>query len=261
MSVFDVGQVQKAFEVAASKYETHAGLQREVAGRCLAALAGRCAAPRGPVLDAGAGTGHVAAIAFLRGFDWNLVALDVAPSMCRLAARYSASVLVGDMMRLPLGTATVAAVVSSLALQWVDDPARALGELARVTRPGGWGVLATFGPQTLREMASAFGATDGDARVTRFKSQAELALMASQARWRVEECEEEVRISHHGNLGELMASIKAIGATDRRRLRRRGLTSPALFHRAEALYRAAHAGARKLPATWHVYYLILRKPG
>jgi malonyl-CoA O-methyltransferase len=181
--------------------------------------------------------------------------------MCRLAARYSRSVVLGDMTRLPVATATMAAVVSSLALQWVNDPARGLAELARVTRPGGWGVVATFGPGTLCEMASAFGATDGDARVTAFQPRSELALMASRARWRLEDCEEETRISHYANLGELMASIKAIGATDRRRLRRQGLTSPALFHRAEARYRAAHAGLRKLPATWHVYYLILKKPG
>jgi malonyl-CoA O-methyltransferase len=261
MSVFDPKQVRRAFERAAPTYETHAALQRDVAGRCLTALADRCQSPRGTILDAGAGPGHIALHAQARGLDWNLIALDVALAMGRLASRFRQCVVVGDMLRLPFADSAFAAVVSSLALQWMDQPARALRELARVTRPRGWGVIATLGPETLHEMASAFEAADGDQRVTPLASKPVLEEIASRSGWQVDAFTEEIRTQYHANLAELMASLKAIGATDRRQARRRGLTSPAVFRRAEARYRAAQGGTRGLAATWQVYYLILRKPG
>jgi len=261
MSVFDPKQVRQAFERAAPTYETHAALQRDVASQCLSALVERCQSPRGPVLDAGAGPGHIAFHSQARGLDWNLIALDVALAMCRLAARFRQRVVAGDLRRLPFADSAFAAVVSSLALQWIDEPARGLRELARVTRPLGWGVIATLGPDTLHEMASAFAAADGDTRVMPLASKPILEGVAARSGWQVDAFTEEIRTQYHVNLAELMASLKAIGATDRRRARRRGLTSPAVFRRAETRYRAVHAGPRGIPTTWQVYYLILRKPG
>jgi len=261
MNVFDPMQVSQAFERAAPTYETHAALQRDIADQCLTILLDRCKEPRGSLLDAGAGPGHIALHAQSRSLDWNLIALDVAPPMCALAARFPQSVVVGDMRRLPFPDSVFAALVSSLALQWIDDPACALREMARVTRPRGWGVIATFGPQTLHEMASAFEAVDGDQRVSPLASKPALEGMARRAGWQIDAVAEEIRTRYYRSLAELMASLKSIGATDRRRARRRGLTGPAVFRRAEARYRAAHAGLCELPATWQVYYLILRKPG
>jgi malonyl-CoA O-methyltransferase len=261
MSVFDPMQIRRAFERAAPTYEAHAALQRDVAAQCLAALLDHCKQPRGPVLDAGAGPGHIALHTQGRGLDWNLIALDVAPRMCALAARFRQAAVVGDIMRLPFSDSAFAAVVSSLALQWIDKPAQALRELARVTRPRGWGVIATFGPATLRELASAFEAVDRDPRVTPLVAKPVLEELVSCSDWQIEGTADEIRTQYYGSLAELMTSLKAIGATDRRRVRRRGLTTPGVFRCAESRYRAAHAGLHGLPATWQVYYLVLRKPG
>jgi ArsR family transcriptional regulator len=47
----------------------------------------------------------------------------------------------GDLLALPLADASVDAALMILALTYVSDPARALGEMARIVRPGGRAVV------------------------------------------------------------------------------------------------------------------------
>lgn len=94
----------------------------------------------GEVLEVGPGTGGS-----LRYFPSTIRWIGVEPNphardyLLREAARLGrdATVLDGVAERLPLPDASVDAVVSSLVLCSVSEPARALAEIRRVLRPGG----------------------------------------------------------------------------------------------------------------------------
>ncbi|HWD45282.1 MAG TPA: class I SAM-dependent methyltransferase [Actinomycetota bacterium] len=100
------------------------------------------ALPGGSVwLDVGCGTGALAGAVLAAADPAALVGLDPSPGFVAHArARLGdprARFVVADARRLPLADAAVDAAVSGLVLNFVPDPAQAVAEMARVTRPGG----------------------------------------------------------------------------------------------------------------------------
>lgn len=91
------------------------------------------------VLDVGAGTG--AASRAVERAGGRPVPVDVAPGMLATVTAGWAG-LAADARALPVATASVGAVVAAFSYNHVPDPARALGEAARVVGPGG-AVLAS----------------------------------------------------------------------------------------------------------------------
>jgi SAM-dependent methyltransferase len=95
----------------------------------------------GAWLDVGCGTGALAQ-AVLEGADPAAV-VGVDPSLGFLATARArlpggrARLVAADARRLPLAEGRFDAAVSGLVLNFVPDPAAAVAELARVTRPGG----------------------------------------------------------------------------------------------------------------------------
>jgi len=92
------------------------------------------------VLDLGAGTGKLAAVAASLGHD--VVAVDPSEEMLSICrSRPGIDTMVGAAESIPLAHASVDAVIVGQAFHWFDH-ARALPEIARVLRPNG--VLGLF---------------------------------------------------------------------------------------------------------------------
>lgn len=108
----------------------------------LCGLAGIDAGDR--VLDVGCGTGAVSRCAAERaGPAGHLVGVDINPAMLAHAKTIEAAGgcaiewREGDAQALPVDNASFDAVLSQQVLQFVDDPERAVAEMARVLVPGG----------------------------------------------------------------------------------------------------------------------------
>jgi len=96
------------------------------------------------VLDVGAGTGAASRAALAAGAA-QAVALDRAFGMAGMAAHHAGSpAVVGDAVALPFAGATFGAAVAAFALNHLTNPAAGLREMARVTRPGGAILAATY---------------------------------------------------------------------------------------------------------------------
>ena len=95
------------------------------------------------VLDAGAGTG--AASAELHRRHARILAVDLSASMLGWHAASRPPCAVADICALPLGTASVDDAVAAFVLNHLTEPAEALAELGRVTRPAGAVMAAVFG--------------------------------------------------------------------------------------------------------------------
>src|ERR1700756_4888931 len=68
-------------------------------------------------------------------------------------------------MPLPFADASVDVVVSSLMLQWCDPPDTAFAEIRRVLKPDGLVAFSTLGPDTLRELRTAWSEADGSSNI------------------------------------------------------------------------------------------------
>jgi len=98
----------------------------------------------GLLLEVGVGTGLVAAALARRGHA--VAGVDLSLPMLRHAAdRMPGRVVVGDALRLPVGSGSVAATVMIHVLHVVGDMTGALAEAGRVVRPGGR-VVVSAGP-------------------------------------------------------------------------------------------------------------------
>jgi demethylmenaquinone methyltransferase / 2-methoxy-6-polyprenyl-1,4-benzoquinol methylase len=131
--------------------------RRQVA-RAVAAGAGE------RVLDLAAGTGTSSTTFTARGAD--CVACDFSLGMLRVGARRlrrdgrapaSVSFVAGDALALPFRAGAFDAVTISFGLRNVADPAAALAEMRRVTRPGGRLLICEFSHLSPRGLDAAYG--------------------------------------------------------------------------------------------------------
>ena len=269
----DARAVRRAFGRAAATYDEAAVLQREVGVRMGARLDVVKLAPTA-VLDAGCGTGDALPALALRYPAARIVALDVALPMLaaarvrtgsgrsllqrllpwRDAGRSTAPCLVcGDIGTMPFGAASFDLVWSNLALQWVNDLPHALGELHRVLQVDGLLTFTTFGPDTLREVRTAFAAVDGYTHTNRFADMHDIGDMLVHAGFADPVIDMETVTLTYGDARALLRELKQIGATNATQGRGRGLMGKARLQRVLAALEAMAQGGR-IPATFEVIY-------
>ncbi len=96
-------------------------------------------------LDAGCGTGRFGAL--LEEGGARVVGLDADPGMLAVAAeRLPGPLVLGDVRDLPFRDAAFDLAIAVTVLEFVDVPARAVDELARVVRRGGRIVVGALSP-------------------------------------------------------------------------------------------------------------------
>ncbi|GAA2067173.1 methyltransferase domain-containing protein [Leifsonia soli] len=98
------------------------------------------------VLDVATGTGLVLRALRDRGYAGAATGVDLSPRMIAEARRHrpDAELLVADATRLPFGDDAFDLVTCVTGLQLFPHPGAAIAEWARVLRPGGRAVTATF---------------------------------------------------------------------------------------------------------------------
>ncbi|HEX6929127.1 MAG TPA: methyltransferase domain-containing protein, partial [Gammaproteobacteria bacterium] len=184
--------------------------------------------------------------------------LDIAPGMLAEARRHKPwfrklATVEGDLSSMPLADDSVDLVFSSLALQWLNDPDAAFTEFRRVLRGGGLIVFSTFGPDTLKELRTAWSLVDGFTHVNRFLDLHDIgdALVRTGFTEVVMDVEH-FTLTYDRAVG-LLRDLKAIGAHNVNAGRAHGLTGRKRFAAFEAAYENFRVNG-KLPATYEVVY-------
>ncbi|MBS0432909.1 MAG: malonyl-ACP O-methyltransferase BioC [Proteobacteria bacterium] len=255
----DQRQVQRSFARAARIYERHDALQREVQSRLFERLDYYEAEPV-RVLDVGCGTGRGAALLKRRWPRAQVLALDIALPMLRIARGHADATnpferVCGDALRLPLPDASVDVLHSSLCIQWCATPLPLFEEFARVLRPGGFLALASFGPDTLHELRSAWAAADGvHSHVSRFLDMHDLGDIALAAGLRDPVLDVEHLRTLYDSPRDLLRELKGLGATHADADRERGLLGKRRFARMLAAYESMRVDGM-IPATWEIVAL------
>jgi malonyl-CoA O-methyltransferase len=253
----DKARVRRAFGRAASRYDEAAVLQREIGGRMLERLDLVRLQPR-TVLDLGCGTGH-GSEALLRRYPKALViALDIAHPMLLHARRRGTWLrrprcVCGDAERLPLADHGVDLIYSNATLQWCGDLDATFRELLRVLIPGGLLMFTTFGPDTLRELRSAWSQADGHSHVSSFPDMHDLGDGLVRAHFADPVMDVERLTVTYREVGDLLRDLKVLGAHNATAGRPRGMTGKGRLRAMTQAYEGFRVAGR-LPASYEVVY-------
>jgi len=264
----DKRQVRRSFENAASSYDHAAVLQREVATRALERLELVRIDPS-VIVDAGSGTGVALPALHQRYPRATLVALDIAfamlqksrariPGWKRWSGLSKRVFVCGDNERLPLQASCVDMLWSNLSFHWTNDLTALFGECRRILTPGGLLMFTTFGPDTLKELRTAW-AVDTNIHVNRFIDMHDIGDMMVAAGFSDPVMDMEYLTVTYNDIRALMRELKAVGAHNVAIGRSRGLTGKYSFRQIEMRYESLRQSGR-LPATFEVIYGHAWKP-
>jgi malonyl-CoA O-methyltransferase len=219
--------VRRAFDRASATFDDFAGVHAELRARLLERLDVVRIQPE-VVVDLGAATGHGTRALQDRYRSAHVVALDLSTRMLERAKRQQRffkrfTRVAADAHRLSLKSSSVDLLFSNLMLQWCADPDGAFGEFARVLKPGGLVTFTTLGPDSLRELRSAWG--DDAVHVHRFIDMHDLGDALLRAGFAEPVMDTERLTITYKNADSLLRELKGSGSTNRAAGRSRGLRS------------------------------------
>ncbi|MEE8343240.1 MAG: malonyl-ACP O-methyltransferase BioC [Gammaproteobacteria bacterium] len=265
----DKSLVRRSFDRAAAGYEQVAVLQREVGKRLVERLDLINMTPH-RILDLGTGCGGTSNALMERYRDSRLVALDLSESMLKQANKNARqqkrpAYICGDMENVPCTNAGFDLIFSNLTLQWCNDVGQALGEFARLLRPGGTVLFTTFGPDTLKELRASWSQVDSYTHVNGFFDMHDIGDALMQCGLTEPVMDTETFTLTYPSLNKLMGDLKDMGAHNVTAGRPRGLTGKGKLRTLEQAYEVFRLNGL-LPATFEVIYghawaPISSKPG
>jgi malonyl-CoA O-methyltransferase len=257
MDTFHLDQqlVRRHFGRAAKSYEQHDVLQREVQAALLERLDFYTQTPQ-RVVDVGAGTGRGSALLKQRYAKAEVIAVDLALPMLRVARQHSSWLkpfirVCAEATALPLADHSVDVLHSNLCFQWIDDLPALFGECVRVLKPGGLLAFSTFGPDTLKELRAAWADADQQPHVSRFLDMHDIGDAMLNAGLRDPVLDVFRYTLTYSEPRKLLEELQGLGATNADRTRERGLTGKSRYQRMLAAYEAMRVHER-IPATWEV---------
>jgi malonyl-CoA O-methyltransferase len=270
----DKTAIRAAFDRAASSYDGAAVLQREIADRLFDRLQ-PIRIQAGRILDAGAGTGYAGPLLRQHFPAARLIELDLAPAMLqvarerqrggwsqRIGAFFKGSPCVqvcGDIEQLPLASNSVDLIWSSLAIQWCNEPDTAFKEFMRVLKPGGLLMFATLGPDTLKELRTAFAGVDTHNHVNQFVDMHDLGDALVRTGFASPVMDMTMLTLTYDDLRGVMRDLRDIGAHNHTVGRRPGLMGKKAWQTLQDRYEAFRCDG-VLPASYEAVFGHAWKP-
>jgi malonyl-CoA O-methyltransferase len=252
----DPARVRRSFGRAAKTYDAAAVLHAQVRENLLQRLQLVSMVPS-VVLDAGAGTGHASRALKRRYAKATVLALDSSLEMLIVAGKQRSWLrpferLCAEAQALPLKDASVDLIVSNLLLQWCD-PDALFAEFRRVLTPGGLLSFSAFGPDTLRELRTAWRQVDAHSHVHQFIDMHDLGDALVRNGFAAPVLDVERFTLEYLDVRKVAADLKSTGAHNSTVGRARGLTGARKFAAMQAAYEQFRRDGR-LPATYEVVF-------
>lgn len=231
------------------------------------------------VLDLGCGEGADLAALQSQYPQAHIVGLDASPallatararqaaaasSLDRLLAKWlpkkagaglaAGSVLAcGNFAELPFRGGSTDLIWSNLALHWHPQPDRVFAEWRRVLRVDGLLMFSCFGPDTFREIRSAFAAVDNASHTLSFVDMHDFGDMLVNAGFSTPVMDMETITVTYDSVDRLMADARAWGGNPLM-TRRRGLLSRKAYAAVANILDQSRRNDGKIPLTFEVVY-------
>ena len=245
-------------------------LRREIASRMHDRLALVKLAPA-QVLDAGCGIGADLGLLQKDYPAAQVIGLDASAAMLARAgasapasglksmlsrlmpAKTGIDLVCGDFGALPLGPNSVDLVWSNLALHWHPQPDRVFAEWRRVLRVEGLLMFSNFGPDTFRELRTAFAAADEHPHALPFVDMHDFGDQLVEAGFSTPVMDMEVITVTYATPDALLADVRALGGNPLA-TRARGLVGRAAWQRVLGALERQRRPDGKLALSFEVIY-------
>jgi malonyl-CoA O-methyltransferase len=246
-------------------------LRREIAARMHERLSLVKIVPQ-RVLDAGCGTGpdlgtlqKTYPAAQIIGIDASsgmlAEARTPAPALRSLnqmlsrlmPAKAGVDLLCGDFGSLPFGPNSLDLVWSNLALHWHPQPDRVFAEWRRVLRVDGLLMFSNFGPDTFKELRTAFAELDETPHTLPFVDMHDFGDQLVEAGFSTPVMDAERITVTYATVEALLADVRAIGGNPLA-TRRRGLIGRAAWRRMVDALEAQRGADGKIGLSFEVIY-------
>lgn len=257
--------IRRNFARRAASYDAHAGVQRLMGHKLLAAAADFLP-PARRILEIGCGTGYFTGLLRLAYPDATLVSLDldaalVAAARRRLGPEARVTWLVADGEA--LGTGSFDVIIANATFQWFSLPGATLAQYCRSLNPGGILAFSTLGPGTFQELADALRQAAGSLKVatgpeipaTRFLNPDAWSDLLSQAGFRHSRLVRETLTATFPSVRDFLKDLQATGATNPKPQP----FSPRFLAAMVSAYRAAHGNNGSIPVTYDLILAVAQK--
>jgi malonyl-CoA O-methyltransferase len=222
------------------------------------------------ILDAGSGTGWGNRQLAEKYPSSQIVALDIAIGMIQTALGRSGwwrklfggtqtMHVCGDIEALPIADNSLDMVWSNLAIQWCNDLTGTFSGLHRILKVEGLLMFSTFGPDTLKELRTAFSGVDQHNHLNRFADMHDIGDMLMEAGFAEPVMDMECFTLTYEDVRGVLHDLKSIGAHNATQGRGQGLMGKAAWARLVENYERQRKNG-KLPATYEVIYGHAWKP-
>lgn len=232
------------------------------------------------VVDLGGGNGHIARsiiaqqdTATLKSRIRHLTVTDLALS---LAERDGIDDYQGlnvtrqavDEESLPFGEQSIDAIVSNLALHWVNDLPGALIQIRRSLVPDGPFLGTMFGGDTLFELRTSLQLAENERhgglglRVSPMTDVKDVGSLLNRAGFKLTTIDVDDIVVDYPDIFALMTDLQQMGESNAILARSGGPISRDTLMAAQAIYQKLHGNEDgSIPATFHIIYMIGWAPG
>lgn len=257
-----MNRIQRAFERAASSYNQHAILQKQVAaGVEQLCLQYSPAENSQAILDIGAGTGYVTTPLLFHYPNSQVTALDISQNMLDSIPKHPHLDKVrADFMALPFAEQSFDLMTSSLALQWGRGLSQLFADLHRVLKGSGRLVFSTLLEDSLTELRTSWREIDQAPHVNQFVKKNVLQKCLIDSGFIIEQQRQETISLHYESAVDILKAIKGIGANTviSRQHVMQGLGGRKQINDLSSVYEQYRNDAG-LPLSYSVYWLVLSK--
>ncbi len=269
----DKQRVGHQFNKSAYIYDDHSAMQREIVDSLIgkADVSGLLSRAMSPsiesinvptVCDLGCGTGYALSAIANNVVPCNLLGIDLAPAMLRVASdrlvdvkKQYLNLLEGDIESVPLRGTSIDLCISSSALQWCDNEA-AFAEIYRILKPGAYALLSSFALGTLAEWRALWGGINDQ----RFLSLSDFESVARMSGLVVDELSSEQKIQPFPSFESALSSVRDLGAGNAGRSRGRGLMGASRLKGIVAQVNNIISQKGRIDLVYEVVYLVVHKP-
>lgn len=256
--LIDKERLKRSFSRQAWLYNHHATLQHQTGRDLLKLLKQRNIKP-GKILDIGMGTAWLTQC--LSGIYPGsfIVGFDLAWGMVNFAQRrHDFRFLQADAEKLPFKKESFDLAVANLVYQWVNDLETAFDQLCFILIPGGQFTFTILGPETLKELHTAYLKTHQRLGIwpyrhgQRFLSSEEIISILRKAGFSCIEVQIKKTRQLFNNVIELCRTLKNIGASNALSCRPTGLGGRLLFQEMTKYYQQYYSSGQGIYATFEI---------
>lgn len=253
-----VREIARAFHQQARAYEQYAKAQQVIGQRLFERLDYLKITPA-YVLDLGCGTGWLSRLLQKKYPKACVVGLDAAQAMLTCAKRKQHfwrkwPLACADMEQMPFADGVFDLVFSNQTIHWGKSVSALLREVNRVMAPDGCFMFSTLGPDTFKELRTAWAQVDNHAHVNTFIDLHDWgdALLAEYFLDPVMDMES--LTLHYPSPEALLTSLKHQGVRNMDARRNPGLTGRQARKAFEAAYETHRTPEGKYPLYYEVVY-------